>query len=128
MYLVCYKGNNIFDRLTRVFTEKDITHVGLALEEPVNDNITYLALRYANDCSSYTEPVSDVELYPIRLRTKEQVEAKYSKIKPIYSLQGDIGYRPEFGRMSSYEYVARLLDLGCPERYKLEDLIRFTQL
>lgn len=128
MYLVCYKGNNIFDRLTRLFTSKGITHVGIALEEPIDGNITYLALRYDKDSSSYTEPVSDVELYPIRLRTKEQVEAKYSKLKAVYSLQGDIGYRSEVNRMSSYEYVARLLDLGCPERYKLEDLIRFTQL
>ena len=32
IYLVCYKGNSIFDKLIRIFTRHKYTHVGLATE------------------------------------------------------------------------------------------------
>lgn len=156
VYLVCFKGNsianNIFDRLVRIFTTHKYTHVGLT-SNPEGEFITYYAARYDGGVNTYTEPASDVDLYPIHLKTGKGINEFYHATKGEYGSfvkdinRWDLANTPisHFDLMKtardywrypdksepgwgSVEWTAAALHLGLPHRYTIDKLIEFANM
>ena len=131
MYLVCYKGDSIFDSLIRIMTEDTYTHVGLALGEPESNNITYYASREDNGVAEYTEPLSDVDLYKLNNPRDKHTLEYFNETKGTKgSLIADCGYRwlKDKEAIGTTEWCAKALDLGFPHKYTIEDLIEFANI
>ena len=131
MYLVCYKGDSIFDSLIKIMTEETYTHVGLALGEPEGNKITYYASREDEGVAEYTDPLTDVDLYKLNnLRDKHTLEYFNETKGTKGSLITDCGYRnlKDFDAIGTTEWVAQALDLGFPEKYTIQDLINYSEL
>ena len=152
IYLVCYKGNSIFDKLIRIFTRHKYTHVGLATEVDGED-ITYYAARYDAGVREYTEPSEDVDTYLVHLKNDVGVKEFFNKTKGQYgSFVKDINH-PELANTpwlrfdlkktahdywrhpdksepgwGSVEWVAKALNLGMPHRYTIDKLIEFANM
>jgi hypothetical protein len=131
MYLVCYKGDDIFDSLIRILKGDAYTHVGIAMGESDTNEVTYLACRVDGGVAEYVVPKSDVDLYLIHNPRTQKVEDYFTKTKGNRgSFITDCGYRylKDKEAMGSEEWVAQALDLGFPEKYKINDLIEFSKV
>lgn len=132
MYLVCYKGDGIFDSCIKIFRPgEQYTHVGIALDKPEKDTITYYASREDKGVAEYTESLTDVDLYELNNPRVKSVTKVFKKTKGMKgSFITDCGYRylKEKDSIGNEEWCALALDLGYPEKYKIRDLIDFANI
>lgn len=132
MYLVCYKGDDIFDSLIKIFNpDNPYSHVGILLGEPDESTVTYLASRENNGVSEYTVDLSSVDLIKINNPRDKSVRLVFEKTKGMKgSLIADCGFRKLKSQDSigNEEWCALALNLGFPEKYKIQDLIDFANI
>lgn len=133
LYLICYKGEGIFDKLIRIITKGKYTHVGLATEDTISGNeISYMACREDFGTAIYSEPKEDIDMFEIHLKDSREPMCFYNGTKYVLegSMISDMGYPAlkREGTMGSVEWVANALYLGHPEKYSIDKLIEFSKL
>ena len=135
LHLVCYKGDSIFDKLIRIITQKEYTHVGLVASDTIDEtaeDITYMACREEAGLCNYTVPMEEVDIYEIHLQDSRHALYLFGEeCNKLYgSMIADMGY-PELHKpnsMGSVEWVARALMLGLPKRYTIDKLIAYANI
>lgn len=154
IYLVCYKGTSILDKLIRIAKanspyyqdsrrelnqeiEKAYTHVGLWIVEDtistLPEEIEYMACREDAGVMEYTEPSTDIDLYKLNLETVDTtIIQEFFEVTQYTrgSMITDMGYAflAHPNTLGSVEWVARALNLAFPKKYTITRLVEFTQL
>ena len=132
LYLVADKSDDIFGKLSQIFTGNQYGHIGLAVlkNEPTEVIPTYMSSERAG-VRVYNLTASDVDIQRINwIYYPERIIKYFRSVEGTAgSLTKDIGQPKRADQLSigNLEFVTKALELPYPERWNMHEILRVSK-